>query len=36
LAAGSLMAFLTWWLDNNMPYAPEEMAAMYHEMTATV
>lgn len=34
-AAGSLMAFLTWWLDNNMPYPPDKMADMYRQMTAT-
>ncbi|GMQ93700.1 MAG: TetR/AcrR family transcriptional regulator [Acidimicrobiia bacterium] len=33
-AAGSLMAFLTWWIDNDMPYSPEQMADMYARMTA--
>lgn len=35
-AAGSLMAFLGWWLDNDMPHSPEEMAGMYRQMTASV
>lgn len=35
-AAGSLMAMITWWLDKNMPYTPEQMAHMYRQMTATV
>lgn len=35
-AAGSLMAFLSWWLDNDLPYSPEEMASMYRRMTASV
>ncbi len=35
-AAGSLMALLAWWLDNNMPYAPEQMANMYRKLTASV
>jgi AcrR family transcriptional regulator len=34
-AAGSLMAILAWWLDNNMPYPPEQMADIYRQMTAT-
>lgn len=32
--AGSLLMFLSWWLDNDMPYPPEAMADMYHQMTA--
>ena len=27
--AGSLLALLTWWLDNDMPYPPESMDEMY-------
>lgn len=34
-AAGSLMAFLVWWLDYDMPYTPEVMDDMYRQMTAT-
>lgn len=34
-AAGSLMSFFAWWLDNNMPYPPEEMAEMFQQMTAS-
>lgn len=28
--AGSLFAILSWWVANNMPYTPEEMAEMVH------
>lgn len=27
--SGSLLNLLTWWLDNDMPYSPEEMEEMY-------
>lgn len=27
--AGSLMAIITWWLEENIPYPPEEMAEMF-------
>ncbi len=27
--AGSLLALLTWWLDNDMPHPPETMAEVY-------
>ena len=27
--ASSLLGFLHWWLENNMPYSPAEMAEMY-------
>lgn len=30
--AGSLMAMVTWWLEANMPYPPEEMSRMYRQM----
>ncbi len=33
--ASSLLALLTWWLDNDMPYPPESMDQMYHELTKT-
>ena len=33
--ASSLLALLTWWLDNDMPYPPESMDQMYHELTRT-
>ena len=33
--AGSLLAFLTWWLDNDMPYPPERMDEMYQELTGS-
>ena len=31
--ASSLLALLTWWLDNDIPYAPESMDEMYQELT---
>jgi len=33
--ASSLLALLTWWLDNDMPYPPEAMDEMYQELTKT-
>ncbi len=33
--ASSLLALLTWWLDNDMPYPPESMDEMYQELTRT-
>ena len=33
--ASSLLALLTWWLDNDMPYPPESMDEMYQELTKT-
>ena len=33
--ASSLLALLTWWLDNGMPYPPESMDEMYQELTRT-
>lgn len=29
---GSLMSLLQWWQQNNMPYSPEEMNEMFHQM----
>lgn len=29
----SLLGLLAWWLDHDMPYTPEEMAAMYMSLT---
>ena len=34
--ASSLLALLTWWLDNDMPHPPESMDQMYHELTKTI
>ena len=31
--AGSLLTLLTWWLDNEMPYPPEEMNEMFQQLT---
>jgi AcrR family transcriptional regulator len=31
-AAGSLFALLSWWVNHNMPYSPEEMAQMTHDL----
>ncbi len=28
----SLLALLTWWLDQGMPYTPERMSAMYRQL----
>ncbi len=33
--ASSLLALLTWWLDNDMPYPPERMDEIYQELTKT-
>ncbi len=33
--AGSLLAFLAWWLDNKTPHSPEAMADMFAQMTAS-
>lgn len=30
--AGSLLGLVTWWLESNMPYPPEEMAEMFRKM----
>jgi AcrR family transcriptional regulator len=30
--AGSLLGLLTWWLESDMPYPPEEMAEMYRKL----
>ena len=29
----ALMGLLTWWLDNDLPYAAEEMARMFQRLT---
>jgi len=34
--AGSLLSFIQWWLDNDRPHTPDEMAAMYAAFTADV
>jgi hypothetical protein len=26
---GALLALLTWWLDNGMPYSPEQMHEIF-------
>lgn len=31
--AGSLLALLLWWLDNDMPYSPAEMASMFQTIS---
>ena len=33
--AGSLLALLTWWIDNDMPYPPERMDEIYQKLTKT-
>ena len=30
--AGELFSLLRWWLDHNMPYPPERMDQMFHEL----
>lgn len=30
--AGALITLLRWWLDNNLPYSPEQMDEMYHQL----
>lgn len=30
--AGSLLGLVTWWLENDMPYPPEEMAEMFRTL----
>jgi hypothetical protein len=32
-SAGSLFSMVSWWLENDMPYTPEEMARYYHAIT---
>ncbi|MGV8049327.1 MAG: TetR/AcrR family transcriptional regulator [Anaerolineaceae bacterium] len=32
--AGSLQALVFWWLDNDMPYTPAEMARMYQQINS--
>jgi len=31
--AGALLTLLVWWLENNMPYTPERMDALYQELS---
>jgi hypothetical protein len=30
--AGSLLGILTWWLEKDMPYTPEEMTDMFQKL----
>jgi AcrR family transcriptional regulator len=30
--AGAILTMLTWWLDNNMPYTPEQMDVMFQRL----
>ncbi|MGH2373308.1 MAG: TetR/AcrR family transcriptional regulator [bacterium] len=32
-AVSTLLALLTWWLDNDLPYAAEQMAQMFERLT---
>ena len=34
--AGSMFAMVSWWLDNEMPHTPHEMASYFHLMTVPV
>jgi hypothetical protein len=31
--AGALYSLVSWWLENDMPYPPEEMARIFHTLT---
>jgi AcrR family transcriptional regulator len=31
--AGALFSMVSWWLENDMPHTPEEMAQMFHVLT---
>jgi AcrR family transcriptional regulator len=31
--AGALFSMVSWWLENDMPYKPEKMAQMFHQLT---
>lgn len=31
--AGALLSLVFWWLENDQPYSPEEMAAMFREVS---
>jgi len=30
--AGAILTMLTWWLDNDMPYTPDQMDALYQQL----
>jgi AcrR family transcriptional regulator len=30
--SGAVMSMLTWWLDNNMPYTPEQMDSLFKQL----
>jgi hypothetical protein len=30
--SGSLLGMLTWWLEDGMPYSPEQMTEMFRQM----
>jgi len=30
--AGTILTMLTWWLDHNVPYTPEQMDALFHQL----
>lgn len=31
--AGALFSMILWWLENDMPYSPEQMGRMFHRMS---
>lgn len=31
---GALISLMSWWLDNNMPYTPKEMDAMFQDLAS--
>ena len=30
--AGAILSMLTWWLDNDMPYTPEQMDTLFQQL----
>jgi hypothetical protein len=34
ISAGAEMGIMIWWINNNMPYSPEEMARMLYNIHA--
>jgi AcrR family transcriptional regulator len=32
--AGALYSMVSWWIESDMPYPPEEMARIFHQLTA--
>jgi len=30
--SGAILSMLTWWLDNDMPYTPEQMDTLFQQL----